>query len=198
MADPPLAPDRGGRPATTSAREIAVAAQNLFVTKGFDETNVDDIADAAGVSRRTFFRYFRTKADVLFLESPAELDRLRAGLDAGDPAADYRDVVTDAVVEALRVADADREWALQRARVILSAPSLQAHAAVRFALWRGAAADYARRRFPDDDLFATVVGHAVLAATLAAHEYWTEHPQTDVAESLTAVLRLLLPPARTA
>src|SRR5689334_13510878 len=41
------------------------AAVNLFSEKGFDETTVDDIAQASGVSRRSFFRYFSSKNDLM-------------------------------------------------------------------------------------------------------------------------------------
>jgi len=41
------------------------AATDLFAEKGFDETTVDDIAQAAGVSRRSFFRYFSSKSDLM-------------------------------------------------------------------------------------------------------------------------------------
>ncbi len=41
------------------------AAINLFAEKGFDETTVDDIAEAAGTSRRSFFRYFESKSDLM-------------------------------------------------------------------------------------------------------------------------------------
>lgn len=49
-----------------TATEIADAAVRLFNAKGFDATTVADIAEAAGVSVRTFFRYFPTKEDVVF------------------------------------------------------------------------------------------------------------------------------------
>ena len=187
----------GGRPAVTTAHELAAVAQRLFVRKGFEQTSIDDIADAAEIGRRTFFRYFPTKADVLFVESPAELARLRDGLRSAPSDQSYREAITRAVVGALRIAPGEEEWALQRAQVILSVPTLQAHAAVVFAGWRGAAADYARMRFPDDELFATVVGHAVLAATLAAHEYWIAHPEVALSQRLRDVLKLLLPPEPT-
>jgi AcrR family transcriptional regulator len=41
------------------------AAIDLFIRNGFNETTIDQIADAAGISQRSFFRYFATKADLL-------------------------------------------------------------------------------------------------------------------------------------
>ena len=61
-----------GDPRTLHARKqqfvrdaIWDAATDLFAEKGFDETTVDDIAEAAGVSRRSFFRYFSSKSDLM-------------------------------------------------------------------------------------------------------------------------------------
>jgi mycofactocin system transcriptional regulator len=185
--------DRGGRPAVTTAHELAAVAQELFLRQGFDETSIDDVARSAGIGRRTFFRYFRTKADVLFVESAAELETLSRELSSAPEAEDYREVVAGAVVNALRVAPEDLEWARQRAQLILSVPSLQAHAAVVFARWRRAASEYTAGRFSGEDLFARAVGHAVLAATLAAHEHWIAHPDEDLEQILRDVLALLLP-----
>ncbi|HMQ03167.1 MAG TPA: TetR family transcriptional regulator [Pyrinomonadaceae bacterium] len=44
---------------------ISEVAQELFVSKGYEATTIDEIAAAAGMSRRTFFRYFASKEDVL-------------------------------------------------------------------------------------------------------------------------------------
>jgi AcrR family transcriptional regulator len=45
---------------------ILDAALNLFSIKGYEQTTTEEIADAAGISARTFFRYFPTKESVLF------------------------------------------------------------------------------------------------------------------------------------
>ena len=49
-------------------RMIMDAAIQLFVKDGFDETNIDHVAEAAGISRRSFFRYFASKDDLLAQE----------------------------------------------------------------------------------------------------------------------------------
>src|SRR6185312_6579868 len=76
---------RRGRPPGTSARALEVIALRLFTEQGFEQTTVDQIAAAAGVSRRTFFRYFDAKSDVLWNEFDAEVDTIR-GLLARTPA----------------------------------------------------------------------------------------------------------------
>ena len=67
---------RRGRPSGTSARALGLIALRLFSEKGFDETTVEEIATAAGVSSRTFFRYFDSKSSVLWHEFDARAARV--------------------------------------------------------------------------------------------------------------------------
>ncbi|WP_019815326.1 TetR family transcriptional regulator, partial [Saccharomonospora saliphila] len=75
-------PARAGRRRATSREELERVAFALFADHGFDATTVDDIARAAGIGRRTFFRYFESKNDVVWALSIPGLDLMRARLRA--------------------------------------------------------------------------------------------------------------------
>ena len=193
---PPGPPgERGGRPSATSAHALAAVAQRLFVERGFEAVSVEDVAAEVGVSRRTFFRYFAAKADVLWVETPAELARLRRHLAAAPAGADYRVALTGAVVAVLDHPDGDADWARHRAQLVLTVPAVQAHAARVYAQWRSVAAGFAAvgTGLPPDALFPLVAGHAALGGIQAAHEHWVAHPGASLPDALRACLALALP-----
>src|SRR4051812_37983187 len=70
-------PTRTGRRRATTHAELEQVGIRLFTERGFDETSVDDIAAAAGIGRRTLFRYFRSKSDLVWGDFDSELDRMR-------------------------------------------------------------------------------------------------------------------------
>src|SRR4051812_47203076 len=65
-----------GRPAASSAEDIESSAMRLFLEQGFDETSMTDIAAACGVGRTTLFRYFPSKAGILWGAFDLHLHRL--------------------------------------------------------------------------------------------------------------------------
>src|ERR1700679_1991917 len=69
-------------------RALQDAAIALVGRRGLAEVTVEDIAAAAGVSRRTFFNHFPTKAAALFDPDPADAERLARLLSAASGAAD--------------------------------------------------------------------------------------------------------------
>ena len=82
-ASPGDHPNGGGQPGrrrVTSRGELEHVAFELFEANGFEQTTVEDIAAAAGIGRRTFFRYFRSKNDVPWGTFELELERMRARL----------------------------------------------------------------------------------------------------------------------
>jgi AcrR family transcriptional regulator len=82
VGDP--APSLRERNKARARAEIAAAALALFCQRGFSGVTVDDIVAAAGVSRRTFFRYFETKEDALLADYPELNIRLTESLTCAD------------------------------------------------------------------------------------------------------------------
>jgi AcrR family transcriptional regulator len=78
----PAAP-RPGRPRASSRRALEEAAAELFLERGYDGTTVDDIARRAGVGRATFFNYFPSKPDLLWVDVDEALETLRTELESG-------------------------------------------------------------------------------------------------------------------
>ncbi|AFR50642.1 acyl-CoA-like ligand-binding transcription factor [Gordonia sp. KTR9] len=187
--------DRGGRPATTSAHELAARAQELFLERGFEKTSVGDIADAAGVSRRTFFRYFPTKADVVWVESAAELDHFRQLVAAAATDAPPHLIVTEAFIASVDHGRAEARWARHRAQLILTVPAVQAQANVVYRQWRTVIADLVRTHSAgrDDDAYPTAVAYAVIAGSSAAHEMWLERDDLELGDCLRRMFELMVP-----
>ena len=71
---------RRGRPPGTSQRALELIALRLFTEYGFDATTIEQIATEAGVSERTFFRYFGSKASVLWSEFDTDVGAIRGAL----------------------------------------------------------------------------------------------------------------------
>lgn len=186
---------RAGRPASTTAHELAAHAQRLFLKRGFDETAVDDIAESAGISRRTFFRYFGSKADVVWVESDAELADFQRRLAAADPYAHPVDAIGEAFIAALDHGRAEDEWARQRAQLILTAPAVQAYATGVYRRWRAVVCEFVTARYgPEMDCaYPIAVAHALIAGSAAAHELWLVRPESSLAECMRIMFAQMLP-----
>src|SRR5579862_1249508 len=92
--------------------EIADAALRLFFDRGFEGVTVDEIVSAAGVSRRTFFRYFDTKEDALLSDYPELNARLSEALDATG---------SGNALEAIRAGlHAMADWYIERSPAVLA------------------------------------------------------------------------------
>ena len=108
-----------------TADEIATAAFSLFAERGFAVTTVEQIAAAAGVSTRTFFRYFPTKEDVVFGDHAAAVARLRAALAEAEPGEPPLRRVRRAVLT-IQDPGGRPEREVIRARLVAEAPAVRA------------------------------------------------------------------------
>src|SRR5579862_9792533 len=112
-----------GRRRVTSRGELEQVAFELFAANGFEHTTVDDIAFAAGIGRRTFFRYFPSKNDVPWGDFDAELARLRGRLRAVPPQAPLMQALRTAITDFNRVAPAQLPAHRRRMELILRVPA---------------------------------------------------------------------------
>lgn len=165
-----------GRPQVADPFEVARTALRLFADHGFDATTVDQIATAAGISRRTLFRYFPSKNDLVWGDFDAERARLRAHLDARPSEEATMLAIRRAVVATNDFVTADLPELRVRMRLLTSVPTLQAYSTLRYAEWREDIARFvaARRGVRADALVPTAIGFSVLGVTLASFLRWME------------------------
>jgi mycofactocin system transcriptional regulator len=184
---------RRGRPPGTSARALELVALRLFAERGFDDTTVDQIAAAAGVSRRTFFRYFDSKTGVLWSGFDLDISRLRETLATMPDDIPVMAAVRRAVIGVNHYHADDVPELRTRMTLIGSAPELAASAAVHYDAWERAIIDFVARRTgqPADSLYPLAAGRATVAACRAAYERWTARADTDLTGYLDAALRAL-------
>ncbi|WP_410599451.1 TetR family transcriptional regulator [Amycolatopsis sp. lyj-90] len=149
-------------------RSLATAAVDLFVTQGYEATTVDEIAAAAGVGRRTFFRYFDAKDDVLFAnhdEIVAEMEEVFA---TADPACEPVEVGCDAVRLVLDSYAADIDGSLKRFTLTRTVPSLRDKEVATVDRYQRVLARYLQGRFEEQGDPMAALRAAVVAAAIAA------------------------------
>lgn len=184
---------RAGRRPVTSRSEIEHIALEMFSDQGFEHTTVDDVAHAAGIGRRTFFRYFASKNDIAWGAFEEQLVRMRAVLAAQPSDLPALEGVRRAVLEFNHVEPDEQPWHRRRLRLILQTPALQAHSTLRYASWREVVAEYVAERRGEDasELVPQSVGHACLGVCIAAYERWLADDGSELADLLDEVLRAL-------
>lgn len=187
------APRPQGRPRSTSRRALELVALGLFGEQGFDQTTVDQIAAAAGVGRRTFFRYFASKSDVLWNNFDLEVAAIRSSLAQAPADRPMMDVVRDAVVAANHYHAKDIPELRARMNLIVSEPALQATAMLHYTAWEEAISEFVAARLgqPADSLYPLAVGRSTLAACRAAYDRWVARADSDLTVYLDAAITAL-------
>lgn len=162
------------------------AALELFTSRGFDAVTADEVADAAGISRRTFFRYYPTKADAVWGDFTAHVDRLDRLLRAADGARPVLATICAAYAEANGYGDADLPVLRQRMRLILTEPALQAHSQLRYAEIDRVVAEHVARWTAADPaaLLPRLVAASTRAAATAAFAAWLVDERADLGDQL--------------
>lgn len=106
---------------------IVREAMRLFAKRGFDETTIADIAEAADISPRTFFSYFESKEAVVFHDFDDLVATLRAHLESREPGATTFDAIRSWCAQSLERRDMTSRQEVARHRLIRRTPALAAH-----------------------------------------------------------------------
>jgi AcrR family transcriptional regulator len=148
--------------------DMTRAAVDLFTSQGFDATTVEQIVAEVDTSPRTFFRYFGSKEDVLFGDTPDRLDGLRMALsEAGvgaAPIAVLKEALTEQVVNHTLFDDPELEAACTRLWV--AEPALRRRYIEIILEWEGVISEYLARclGMPADSVECRLTAMALIAA----------------------------------
>lgn len=186
----------GLREATRRAvrAEIAAAAVELFAEQGFEQTTVDQIAVAVGMSQRSVFRYFATKEDMvvgeLIEEGHRALDALRARPADESPWLALRRSLDGCV------ASLSTEAGTRRARMLANTPALRIALTQKHLQWVELLRPELTRRLgpvPRAELVAGSILTAVLSCLEVAGEHWVREdgaePLAELFDAALAAIR---------
>lgn len=172
--------DKGEKAETAPAKPpmrdaLVAAAFQLFLERGYEQTTVDDIVTLAGVGRRSFFRYFPSKEDVVFPDHERCLADMTAFLAASGDEDEPVRRVCDAARLVLRMYAENPTFSVQRYRLTKKVPGLRAYELSVVWRYERQLAEYLRERFAgrlDGWLKADVIAAAVVAAHNNALRSW--------------------------
>ncbi|MEV5380998.1 acyl-CoA-like ligand-binding transcription factor [Streptomyces nondiastaticus] len=158
------------------SNELTEAALQLLASKGFDTVTIDEIATAAGVSKRTFFRYFASKEDVVVQFLAGMGADMRTELAARSPEERPSAALRHTVGVPIATCADHSDRALRVVRLILRTPALHARFLERQAQWRDdLAAELAHRLGldPGTDLYPRLAAGMALTAFDAVLHRWS-------------------------
>ncbi|KAA1250616.1 mycofactocin system transcriptional regulator [Mycobacterium simiae] len=177
---------RVGRRRSTTPDRISNVAIDLFAAQGFAEVSVDDVARAAGIARRTLFRYYASKNAIPWGDFDTHLAHLRDLLDSIDPRVPLRDALRAALLAFNTFDEGETIRHRQRMRVILQTPDLQAYSMTMYAGWREVITEFVARRTgaKSTDLAPQTVAWTMLGVALSAYEHWLSDESVALPEAL--------------
>jgi TetR/AcrR family transcriptional regulator, regulator of mycofactocin system len=169
-----MAQPRVGRRRSTTPHHITDVAIGLFTARGFADVSVDDVAQAAGISRRTLFRYYASKNAIPWGDFDTHLAHLQDLLDNVDPRVPPGEALRDALLAFNTFDASETARHRQRMRVILQTAELQAYSMTMYAGWREVIAGFVARRSDckTTDLLPQTVAWTMLGVALSAYEHW--------------------------
>lgn len=166
-----------GRPQLTDPRRVSRVALRLFERRGLDVVTMDDVAEAAGISRRTLFRMFPSKADLVWEGLDLVVAQTQALMLAADASISLRELVNNTVLPGMTFMQdpAIVKLARRRLRLVAKTPSLLVHPPLQ-ALQTTLAEAIASRMGPaGSGAPAGLVAASVVSVAFSSALWWAQH-----------------------
>ncbi|MDO9352930.1 MAG: helix-turn-helix domain-containing protein [Solirubrobacteraceae bacterium] len=173
----PGAPDR-----------LQEAAYELYTERGYDATTVAEIAERAGLTKRTFFRHFADKREVLFWRSERVTELVVEAVEGAPADVGPFEAASLGVVAATEFLNDRRPFSQRRHALISANPELQERELIKMARLSGSVAEALRARGVAE-VEAAMAAEATMAAFRVGWERWVEPTET---RSFTEVAREML------
>ncbi len=152
-----------------------MCALRLFAEKGFEQTTVQDIADAADMAQRTFFLHFSSKEEVLIGDTADQARHFMEILQSRPSSESPFEALRAALVQVVELIAMDEDEMLLRARLVEEAPSLMARSLEQHAAIAEAIAEEMAQRSDTDprrDVYPRVLASAGMTALMLAGSIW--------------------------
>jgi AcrR family transcriptional regulator len=164
---------------------LGQAAFELFTERGFEQVTVAEIAERAGLTERTFFRYFADKREVLFAGAEGFQELFVSNVVGAPDSAAPLDAVAGALSAAAAMFMAHEDGVRRRSAIIAAHPDLRERELVKLSTVAAAVADALRRRGVTDPA-ASLTAEAGLAVFRIAFARWIADPDgPDLAQIIT-------------
>jgi AcrR family transcriptional regulator len=152
---------------------LVLAALDLFEERGYDQTTVAEIAERAGLTKRTFFRYFADKREVLFWGTDDVGDFFSRAILSAPPSAPALHAVALGFDAFARMLEAQGEVALRRIRIVRASPELSERQLIKFSSMSNAASRALRCRGIDAAI-ADLTAETAMTVFRVATSHWLE------------------------
>jgi len=199
-ADEEVQPGLAAVPTLRERKLVAVreaiwdAATDLFAVRGYDETTVDEIAQAAGISPRSFFRYFLSKGDLMSYALLAYGNELVAEIDACPQSYSLREVFRETVSRVAQRGVARQLRTRKHLEILNKSAAAAAAEMSRFSEVQALVAQAYARRLPrgvEHALTAGVMAGVTLQLTGVAVRWCLEQGESDVSATMERLLASL-------
>lgn len=177
---------------TKLAAEIERVALSLFVKRGIDTVTIDEIADAAAISRRTFFRYFASKEDLLLGDRQRYDDSLARAVAMEQPNRSAVRMLRDILIEMSLEVEAEEDTARLRLELFRKYPRQMSGAFEQQRAWNSTFKAMVAERMGLDDSRdmrpALMVGVMMSAANVALHNWFVKGAKQPLHELVEVAL----------